>query len=55
VPSGGVVELATPLPNTIAFAGFSFGQQVAALELGPTLDIQALLGSNSLRLVEGFF
>jgi len=55
VPSGGVVELAMPLPNTVAFAGFSFSQQVAALELGPTLDIQALLGSNTLRLVEGFF
>ena len=55
VPVNGQLELALPLPNTIAFAGLALHQQVAALELGPGLDILALTSSNSLSLVKGSF
>jgi hypothetical protein len=39
----------------MAFAGLTLYRQVAVLELGPMLDIIALVSSNSLRLVKGFF
>ena len=55
VPIGGVVELALPLPNTIAFVGNRIYQQVAALSLSASFDIVALTSSNSLELVKGWF
>jgi hypothetical protein len=55
LPVHGAVELAMPFPNTMVFAGHAVFQQVAALELGPTLDFLALTGSNSLQIVKGFF
>lgn len=55
VPQGGACEPELTLPNTPAIAGFSFRQQVVAIELGPTGNFVAVTATNAILLTIGVY
>jgi len=55
LPVAGTVELSVPIHTSINFIGYTFHQQVLALEFSALGHITALTGTNSLQLVKGLF
>jgi hypothetical protein len=55
VPNAGSLALAVPLADSPTFAGYTFYQQVIALEIDSLGNLSAMTSTNALQVIEGTF